>query len=82
MHHLGDAYERGLGVKKDVTRALSWYLMAAERGEPLGMFAAGKMIWDGVGHVKDKVGGMEWIRRAAAQELPDATEWLFRHEGK
>lgn len=82
MHHLGDAYERGLGVEKDDTRALSWYLMAAERGEPLGMFAAGKMIWNGVGHVKDKAGGVEWIRRAAAKELPDATEWLLRHEGK
>ncbi len=43
--HLGDLYERGIGVPKDEELAKTWYTKAAEQGEPQAMFSVGMAIY-------------------------------------
>lgn len=43
MHQIGMMYERGLGVKADMEKALSWFERAADLGLVMAMVEAGKL---------------------------------------
>lgn len=38
---LGDAYDTGVGVKRDVAEAIKWYRKAAEQGDAEGQYSLG-----------------------------------------
>lgn len=38
---LGDAYDTGAGVKRDVAEAINWYRKAAEQGNAEGQYSLG-----------------------------------------
>ena len=62
---LADAYERGVGVKRDVEKALHLYEEAAENGEPEAMFQLGARLHYGLACNRDRNAAHMWLRRAA-----------------
>ena len=69
QYNLGQAYENGFVVKKDLAAAADWYQKAAEHGlsdaqNSLGMLLATTR--------KDYAGAEQWFSQAAAQGNPDA----------
>ena len=51
---LGDAYDTGAGVKRDVAAAIKWYRRAAEQGDPVAQVNLGGMYGRGNRVVKDE----------------------------
>ncbi|MST00972.1 MAG: sel1 repeat family protein [Pedosphaera sp.] len=64
---LGDAFEKGLGVKQDFTEAAAWYRKAAEQGSPAAQINLGTLHLDGHGVKQDVAEAARWFRRAAGQ---------------
>jgi hypothetical protein len=71
-HLLGYLYERGLGVKKDISAALRHYGDAAIKGSADAQVALGLMAFDGNGVYPDYERAAGWFRLAAAQGDPRA----------
>jgi len=46
---LARTYYKGIGVAKDLARAASLFLMAAEKGNKHGQYRLGEMLWAGHG---------------------------------
>src|SRR5581483_9275285 len=55
---LGDAYDKGAGVKRDVAEAIKWYRKAAEQGNAEGQYSLGG---------QDYSEAIKWYRKAAEQ---------------
>jgi TPR repeat protein len=62
--NLGHLYERGLGVSRDLARALAWYEQAAERGDPHAQYQVGLMYELGMGVEPDISTADYWYERA------------------
>ncbi len=65
MLDLGELYEQGHGVKKDVKRALALYERAADRSR-WARFKLGALYVAGEGIPKDYAKAHQWFRRSAA----------------
>ncbi|TAK84829.1 MAG: hypothetical protein EPO20_13390 [Betaproteobacteria bacterium] len=65
MLDLGELYEQGHGVQKDVKRALALYERAAERSR-WARFKLGALYVAGEGIPKDYAKAHQWFRRSAA----------------
>jgi TPR repeat protein len=61
---LGVLYAQGLGVKRDLTEAASWYRKAAEQGNAEAEFALGQMYSRGWGVPRDEADAMRWMQMA------------------
>lgn len=64
--------DNGLGAPEDPAAAAEWDRMAAEAGDPVGMFNHGLDMMRGRGTALDAAGGRALIDRAAAAGLPVA----------
>jgi TPR repeat protein len=65
-------YQYGDGVEKDESRALKWFLNAAEQGDKKAQLNVGLMYQRGQGVSMDEVLGAKWLQHAAEQEVDDA----------
>ncbi len=68
---LGAQYEKGLGAPQDYAIAYSYFLKAAQAGDPLGMYAVGIWLNDGKGVSKDSAKAFEWLNKAVKLDLSD-----------
>jgi TPR repeat protein len=71
---LGDAYQKGEGIRQDDTQAAKWFERSANQGNSDGQFAIGFAYRGGFGVPEDKVLAYMWFELAAQQgneEAPD-----------
>lgn len=69
---LGDFYRSGTGVGKDMTEAVRWYSLAAERGDRFAARDLAKMYYQGDGMDKDFKQFLAWTAKAAELGHPEA----------
>ena len=62
---LGQAYEKGLGVRASIDQALRWYEQASEGGDPFAPFQIGALYERGVGVEKNYTEAAQWYLIAA-----------------
>ena len=75
--NLGILYEDGLGVGRDIDRAMAYYRRGALLGSPKAMFRAGVMHWLGApGVVVDRGEGRRYLSMAAAAGDSEAQRYL------
>ena len=75
--NLGILYEDGLGVPRDMDRALGYYRRGAVLGSPKAMFRAGLMYWLGApGVAVDRGEGRRYLSMAAAAGDSEAQRYL------
>jgi TPR repeat protein len=65
MNSLGLAYERGVGVRKDMGEAARWYQRSAEAGNSAAMHRLGMAFKNGDGAPKNWVQALRWFRKSA-----------------
>ena len=73
---LGQMYDKGVGVPKDVAEAVKWYRKAAEQGEALAQFYLGEKHANGNGVPKDLVQAYAWWNIAGAKGDEFAKKYL------
>lgn len=64
---LGNMYNNGLGINKDVVVAVKWYHKAAIQGDPDAQFNLGVMYLRGKVVTAAEVEGLQWLQKAAKQ---------------
>jgi len=69
---LGDMYNAGQGVARDLKKALVWWKRAAEKGEPYSQLSLGDNYAAGRGVKEDFSEAAKWWRKAAEQNIPRA----------
>lgn len=69
---LGDFYRSGTGVGKDMSEAVRWYSLAAERGDRFAARDLAKMYYQGDGVDKDFKQFLAWTAKAAELGHPEA----------
>lgn len=70
---LGEIYrDGGPGLEKDLERAVSWFMKAADQGDPVGLFQLGLLYVNGTGVSPDRSKGVSLIEKAAEEGLPEA----------
>lgn len=75
--NLGILYEDGLGVPRDIGRAMTYYRRGALLGSPKAMFRAGVMYWLGAsGVAADRGEGRRYLSMAAAAGDSEAQRYL------
>lgn len=74
--NLGNAYQDGLGVKKDYVKAVEWYQKAAEQGYAEAQCILGAHYVQGKGVEQDYVKAVDWYRKAAEQGYEKAKQRL------
>lgn len=67
QYSLGNHYEMGSGVKKDLAQAIRWYRKSAEQGDVDGQSALANLYFEGPMEVRDLAQGVHWLRKAAEQ---------------
>ena len=70
MTLLGELYNQGLGVPQDPVRAVEWYRLAAQRGDPHALASLGLMALDGRGMAKNPGQGAPGSRRLPPRANP------------
>jgi TPR repeat protein len=78
QYHLGQMYERGDGVPRDVSEALRLWRMGAGQGDVTSMETLGDRYREGEGFPRDFAAARNWYRRAAEQGSLKAQYWLGR----
>ena len=79
---LGQAYEKGLGVRASIDQAMRWYELASEGGDPFAPFQIGALFERGVGVVRDYAEAAHWYRIAAERGNDSAQAslaYLYEH---
>jgi len=75
--NLGILYEDGLGVDKNIDRALAYYRRGADNGSSKAVFRLGIIYWLGTPDVeKDEVEGSRYFSLAAAAGDQEAARYL------
>ncbi len=65
MNNLGVCYERGTGVKVNLSVAFEWYMKAAELGDVYGCFNVGECYYHGKGVEQNAELAFDWYLKAA-----------------
>ncbi len=73
---IGELFQQGLGVEPSVSEAARWFALAADAGDPQGMFELGLMRMKGEGMKADRDGAREMLLKAAAQDHAGAQFYL------
>lgn len=73
---VGYFYAQGLGVKRDLDKALLWTRRAAEHGDRDGQFNLGCFYEEGTVLARDMEQAALWYQRAAHQGHAEAAERL------
>ncbi|KAF9945032.1 hypothetical protein BGZ72_001757, partial [Mortierella alpina] len=74
--NVGTMYYVGNGVSQDYSRAMEWYLKAANQGNAFAQTYVGSMYHDGKGVPQDFPEAMEWFMKAANQGHADAQNYV------
>jgi uncharacterized caspase-like protein/TPR repeat protein len=75
MNSVGVAYERGVGVGKDLGEAARWFQRSAEAGNGPAMHRLGLAFKKGEGVAKSPVEALRWFRKSAdAGFIPGMTD--------
>ncbi len=70
---LGRMYHQGMGINRDLPKALMWYQRAADAGHAAGQAGVGYMYYRGLGGVPvNHAQAARWFQLAADQGLPSA----------
>ncbi len=69
---LGDFYRSGTGVGKDMSEAVRWYSLAAERGDRFAARDLAKLYYQGDGVARDFQQFLAWTAKAAEWGHPEA----------
>lgn len=70
-------YLTGIGMEKNQSLALKWFLEAAKLGYPQSQLVAGRMYAYGIGTYKDCDKAKEFLSKALASgEVPEAKRFL------
>lgn len=73
MYKIGIFYYFGLrGVRRDHTKALSWFSKAVDKGEPRSMELLGEIYARGAGVTRNYTKAFEWLTLASKQQLYSA----------
>jgi uncharacterized protein len=72
MDKLGRIYEKGRGVRKDLSLARQWFEKAAGLGNADAMNELGNMSEHGRGAAKNYQQAARWYRKAACLGSPEA----------
>ncbi|HWA20072.1 MAG TPA: tetratricopeptide repeat protein [Devosia sp.] len=75
---LGVLYENGIGVSKDMAKAIEWYRKAGEQGDLRSQMNLGDIYRAGRDVAQDKVQAKLWYTRAAEQGNIGAEQMLAR----
>jgi len=76
----GGMLEQGTGgLTKDEEAAFTWYLRAADQGDPVGLLFVGMCLINGVGTVKDAKRGRMVLEASATKGNRRAEKWLEEH---
>ncbi|EJK62638.1 hypothetical protein THAOC_16737, partial [Thalassiosira oceanica] len=67
INHLGEKFHVGLGLKKDVRKAIKLWKEAVELGSVRALFSLGKAYISGEGVKEDKTKGVQFWTKAAMQ---------------
>jgi TPR repeat protein len=71
-YELGETYNAGRGVDKDLDAGAKWINAAAARGEPRAQYALGAAYYNGTGVDRDYARAVRYLDNAASQGHPDA----------
>jgi TPR repeat protein len=69
---LGEAYQNGKGVERNMTAAVAWFEKSAAQGNPSAQNDLGVARLNGEGVDKDPVAAAKWFQSAAEQDLEEA----------
>ncbi len=72
QNDLGERYEYGRGVNRDVAEAFKWYRESATQGFASGQNNLGRMYSVGRGVAKDVTEAASWLRKSAEQNYAPA----------
>lgn len=77
---MGQLYDHGLGVERDLPKAARWFSEAASMGNGLAALRLGEMYWKGEGLKQDKISAYEFIYLASTSDMPEAKQEKDRLE--
>ena len=73
QHYLGNFYLAGQFVDKDSDKAIYWLKKSASQGNRRAVWSLATVYWYGLGDIKkDRGEGLQWCRKAAELNLPEA----------
>lgn len=78
QYALGKLYRDGIGVEKDMLKAVVWFALAAEQDNSYAAYALGKLYLVDEEVPKDMEKALRWLRRSAEQENQFAQYQLGR----
>ncbi len=81
QHHVGDLYEEGRGIGRDLEEAAIWYRRAAEQGYGQAQNALAILYVEGRGVERDPVEAYRWFALSARAGNGFATRNLERLQG-
>ena len=67
MTNIAHMYYQGTGLKRDINRAMQYYIMAAEKDHPRAQYLLGEAYETGHGLEKDCSRALYWYKKAAEQ---------------
>ncbi len=76
QYQLGNMYFQGIGLKKDIKKALFWYLKAAISNHPKAQYNIGLFYLQGEIIKQDENEAMHWLNKAANNGYNPAIELL------
>ena len=78
---LGEMYEEGLGVKRDLKKAVTYYRTAAKAGWSEAKLRLGEIYLQGTEELQDFTKARKWLERAAYDGIPQAQRDLAKLYG-
>ena len=75
----GSSLENGNGIKQFYKEAIPYYELAANAGHADAQAALGIILYQGLGGLKNEVGGRTWILKAADQHNLRAVKFIIEH---
>ncbi len=69
---MGAAYEKGIGVTRDLSLSKMWYQRAAEAGNTRAMHNLAVLIAEGADGKPDYAGAVNWFKQAAEYGVRDS----------
>jgi TPR repeat protein len=77
---VGELYQQGFGVERDLPKAAVWFSQAAKMGLAVAALRLGEMYWKGEGLKQDKISAYEFMYLASVAGVPEATQERERIE--
>lgn len=71
LNMMGEAYEKGIGVKKNLKEAKEYYKKAAYKGEVNSINKLIEFYKKGLGGPADKIKSIAWLKVESSMEIPD-----------